>query len=78
VAVIGVPDIKRGQIVKAFILPNIEPNQNLKEDIQNFVKKKLSKHEYPREIEFVKSLPKTAGGKINKAELKKWRASIDT
>jgi acetyl-CoA synthetase len=71
VAVIGVPDKDRGQIVKAFILPKQEPNQELKEDIQHFVKEKLSKHEYPREIEFVASFPKTEGGKIKREELKK-------
>ena len=70
VAVIGVPDKERGQIVKAFILPKQEPNQELKEEIQNFVKERLSKHEYPREIEFVKRFPKTEGGKIKKEELK--------
>jgi acetyl-CoA synthetase len=71
VAVVGVPDKDRGLIVKAFILPKQEPGQGLKEDIQNFVKEKLSKHEYPREIEFVKSFPKTEGGKIKREELKK-------
>jgi acetyl-CoA synthetase len=70
VAVVGVPDEERGQIVKAFIVPKQEPSKELEEDIKNFVKDRLSKHEYPRRIEFVKSLPKTEGGKIKKAELK--------
>jgi acetyl-CoA synthetase len=71
VAVVGVADKERGQIVKAFIVTNQDPNQSLKEEIQNFIKERLSKHEYPREIEFMKNLPKTEGGKIKKEELKR-------
>ncbi len=71
VAVVGVPHKDRGLIVKAFIVTNREPSQGLKEEIQNFVKERLSKHEYPREIQFMKSFPKTEGGKIKREELKK-------
>ncbi len=71
VAVIGVPDKDRGQIVKAFIVPKQKPGPELKLNIQNFVKEKLSKHEYPREIEFLESFPKTEGGKIKREELKR-------
>ena len=70
VVVVGVPDKERGQIVKAFIVAKEEPHKKLKEEIQNFVKERLSKHEYPREIEFVKNFPRTEGGKIKKEELK--------
>jgi acetyl-CoA synthetase len=69
--VVGVPDKERGQIVKAYILPRGTPSPQLKNEIQNFVKEKLSKHEYPREIEFVESFPKTEGGKIKREALKK-------
>lgn len=71
VAVVGVPHKDRGLIVKAFIVTNREPSQDLKEEIQNFVKERLSKHEYPREIQFMKSFPKTEGGKIKREELKR-------
>ncbi len=71
VVVIGVPDNERGQIVKAYILPKGKPSPQLKSEIQNFVKEKLSKHEYPREIEFVEGFPKTEGGKIKREVLKK-------
>jgi len=70
VAVVGIPEQERGQIVKAFVVTNLNPNSDLKKELQDFVKDKLSKHEYPREIEFVKELPKTEGGKVKRKELK--------
>jgi acetyl-CoA synthetase len=69
-AVVGVPDQARGQIVKAFVVSNLTPNNVLKEELKGFVKDKLSKHEYPRDIEFVKEIPKTEIGKIKRKELR--------
>jgi acetyl-CoA synthetase len=73
VAVVGIPDPIRTEIVKAFIVPKPEvtPSPELEEDIKNYVKVRLAAHEYPREIEFVKELPMTATGKIMRKELKK-------
>lgn len=67
-AVVGAPDKKRGEIVKAFVVlrQGFEPSDELKEELSQFVKKHLSAHEYPREIEFVKTLPKTPSGKIQR------------
>ncbi len=64
--VIGKPDPLRGNIIKAFIVlsPGYTESDKLKEDIQKFVKTKLAGHAYPREIEVVKTLPKTRSGKI--------------
>lgn len=45
--------------------------QGLLKDIQQFVKQRLAAHEYPREIEFVESLPMTTTGKIQRNVLKK-------
>lgn len=72
VAVVGVPDIQRGEIVKAFIVLNhhYQPCEKLIQEIQDFVKGRLSKHEYPREIEFVHQLPETPDGKIKRKELR--------
>jgi acetyl-CoA synthetase len=72
VAVIGVPDPTRGEIVKAFIVPrdNIAADENLHKDIQAFVKARLSAHEYPRQIEFRASLPMTITGKIRRKDLR--------
>ena len=70
VAVVGSPDRERGEVVKAFIKANRNPSEQLKEEIQEFVKANLSKHEYPREIEFLAELPKTPDGKIRRKELR--------
>ena len=72
-AVVGSPDKERGEIVKAFIVcsHDIEQNEELKLEIQNFVKTRLSMHEYPKEIEFVYDLPETPDGKLKRKVLKK-------
>lgn len=73
--VIGVPDEMRGQIVKAFIAlsPGYEPSEALKKELQEFVKQRLAKHEYPREIEFISEIPKTTTGKIRRKDLREGR-----
>jgi acetyl-CoA synthetase len=70
--VVGIPDKDRGEIVKAYVRTNIEPTEELKKELQEFVKLELSRHEYPREIEFVDEFPRTEGGKISRKEIKKW------
>ena len=64
--VIGKPDQLRGSIIKAFIVltPGHTGSDELKKDIQKFVKSRLAGHAYPREIDFVETLPKTRSGKI--------------
>jgi acetyl-CoA synthetase len=69
-AVVGSPDKDRGEVVKAFIVPKGKPTEELKREIQEFVKTRLSKHEYPREIEFVSELPRTPDGKVKRKELR--------
>ncbi|MCP4625272.1 MAG: AMP-binding protein [bacterium] len=73
VAVIGIPDEVRTEIVKAFVVPRAEvtPGLEVAGDIKKFVKTRLAAHEYPREVEFVSELPMTATGKIMRRELKK-------
>jgi len=69
-AVVGSPDKERGEIVKAFIVTDDEACEELKREIQDFVKAKLSMHEYPREIEFIDKIPETPDGKVKRKELK--------
>ncbi len=70
--VIGKPDPIVMEIIKAFVSlkDGYTPSDELKHDIQKFVKKRLSSAAYPREIEFVPSLPKTRSGKIMRRLLK--------
>ncbi|RQG95439.1 acyl-CoA synthetase [Natrarchaeobius chitinivorans] len=70
--VVGVSDETRGTIPKAFVVvtDDSEPSQSLRESIQQFVKDRLAQYEYPREIEFIESLPKTYTGKIRREPLK--------
>jgi acetyl-CoA synthetase len=72
-AVVGKPDPIRGEVIKAFIVlkSGIKPADSLAQEIQESVKKRLSKHSFPREIEFLPELPKTASGKIMRRELRK-------
>jgi acetyl-CoA synthetase len=72
VAVVGVADKIRTEIVKAFIVvkPGVQAGPQLEADIQGFVRKRLAAHEYPRQIEFIGELPMTATGKIVRRELK--------
>jgi len=70
--VIGKPDPERGEIIKAFVVlkPGQKGSEALKGEISEFVKNKLAGHAYPREVEFVESLPKTRSGKIMRRVLK--------
>jgi acetyl-CoA synthetase len=69
-AAIGVPDAQRGQVVKAFIVTNRQHSDALAADIQEYVRARLSRHEYPRIVAFVSELPKTPAGKVNRKALR--------
>ncbi|MBS4021961.1 MAG: AMP-binding protein [Dethiobacter sp.] len=71
-AVVASPDEVRGEIVKAFVIlaPGYQGSPELVKEIQDFVKKVTAPYKYPREIEFVESLPKTISGKIRRIELR--------
>jgi len=72
-AVTGMPDEIRGTIVKATVVlaKGFEPSEELKRDIQNYVKRITAPYKYPRVIEFVEELPKTIGGKIKRAQIRR-------
>ncbi|MBX5218618.1 MULTISPECIES: AMP-binding protein [unclassified Rhizobium] len=65
-AAVGKPDAVRTEIVKAYIVlsPGHSPSESLAAEIREWVKMRLSMHEYPREVEFVESLPLTTTGKV--------------
>jgi acetyl-CoA synthetase len=65
-AAIGVPDSIKGNVVVVFcvLVPGFEPNENLREELIDTVVKSLGKPLAPREILFVKDLPKTRNAKV--------------
>lgn len=71
-AVVASPDEVRGNIVKAFVIlrEGITGDESLIQQLQNYVKASTAPYKYPRAIEFVEELPKTASGKIRRVELR--------
>ena len=72
VAVVPKPDAERGAVVKAFIIPaaGVAPDAALVEELQQLVRSRLAPYETPKDIEFVKSLPMTTTGKLQRNVLK--------
>jgi 2-aminobenzoate-CoA ligase len=72
-AVVGVPDAERGQRVKAFVVlaSNASASDALVAELQTHAKSRIAPYKYPREIEFVEALPKTATGKLRRSELRR-------
>jgi len=68
-AVIGVTDPLRGQIPKAFVVA-ARSGDDFARDLQEFVRARLSQHEYPRSVAFVHELPRTPAGKVNRKALR--------
>ena len=72
-AVIGVPDPVTTESIKAFVVlrPGHAADEASSAAIRDSVRRRLARHECPREIEFVDALPMTATGKIMRRELRK-------
>lgn len=74
VAVVGVPDEYRGETVKAFV--SLKSETSVSEgDLIAYCKERMAAYKYPRQIEFVDELPKTASGKVLRRELRDKEAS---
>src|SRR2546422_11617276 len=71
-AAVGAPDPMRGEVVKAFVQlrDGVAGTPALARELQSHVRKRLSAHEYPREIEFIEALPVTTTGKVKRADLR--------
>ena len=72
-AITAAPDPIRGQVVKATVVlaKGYTPSDELIKELQNHVKKATAPYKYPRIVEFVDELPKTLGGKIKRAQIRK-------
>lgn len=72
-AITAAPDPIRGQVVKATIVltKGYTPSDALTKELQNHVKHTTAPYKYPRIIEYVDELPKTLGGKIKRAQIRK-------
>lgn len=76
-AAVGVPDEVRGHTIKSYVVlkDGIEGTEEIAQQIKDLVRKRLSTHAYPREVEFVSELPKTPSGKIQRFLLRSLSAS---
>jgi 2-aminobenzoate-CoA ligase len=70
--VVGWPDEERGTIVKAFVVlkPGNEPGEGTVRQLQEHVKKVIAPYKYPRQIEFIDTLPRTETGKVQRFKLR--------
>lgn len=70
--VVGAPCPERGQIVKAYVVlrEGLEGDEALAKALQDHVKATIAPYKYPRAIEFVTALPKTASGKLQRFALR--------
>jgi 2-aminobenzoate-CoA ligase len=72
-AVVAAADELHGMVPKAFVVLNRthHASDELKKELQEFVRQELAPYKYPRKIEFVQELPKTSTGKIRRSELRR-------
>jgi acyl-coenzyme A synthetase/AMP-(fatty) acid ligase len=71
-AAVPAPDPERGSVVRAIVvLRDDEPSEELARQLQDHVKRVTAPYKYPRIVEFADELPKTASGKIKRAELRR-------
>jgi len=75
-AVVPKPDAERGALVKAFVVlaEGVRGSAELVAELQAHVRGKLAPYEYPKEIEFINTLPMTTTGKVQRGILRKLEA----
>jgi 2-aminobenzoate-CoA ligase len=71
-AVVAEADEERGHLVKAVIVlrPGSDAGDPLKKELQDFVKARIAPYKYPRRVDFVSALPRTATGKLQRYRLR--------
>ncbi|MFE7591800.1 AMP-binding protein [Kitasatospora sp. NPDC057512] len=72
-AVVGAPDERRGAVVKAYVVlrAGVPAGPETARALQEHVKRAIAPYKYPRAVEFVPELPRTATGKLHRAELRR-------
>jgi acyl-coenzyme A synthetase/AMP-(fatty) acid ligase len=71
-AAVSAPDEERGAVVRAIVVlrDGYAPSEELKRALQDHVKAETAPYKYPRQLDFVRELPKTASGKIRRSLLR--------
>jgi acetyl-CoA synthetase len=71
-AVVAAPDEERGAVVRAVVVlrDGFAPQNDLKAELQEHVKRETAPYKYPRIVEFARELPKTTSGKVKRAQLR--------
>ena len=71
-AVVSAPDKERGNIVKAYVVlrDGAGPDEKTVDELKNFVKSQIAPYKYPRAVEFIDALPRTATGKVQRFVLR--------
>jgi acyl-coenzyme A synthetase/AMP-(fatty) acid ligase len=70
-AAVAAPDPERGAVVRAIVVPrDREPSAELARELQEHCKRETAPYKFPRIVDFAAELPKTASGKIKRAELR--------
>jgi acyl-CoA synthetase (AMP-forming)/AMP-acid ligase II len=76
VSVVGVPDRKWGEAIKAVIVPveGVEPTKELEQEIINYCRGKIAGYKRPKSVDFVREedIPRTATGKILRRGIREW------
>lgn len=77
-AVVGAPDERRGTVVKAYVVlrEGVSAGPETVKELQEHVKRAIAPYKYPRAVEFVDELPRTATGKLLRTELRR-RAALN-
>jgi acetyl-CoA synthetase len=73
-AAVSAPDEERGAVVRAVVVlrdGDFAPSAALVRELQEHVKRETAPYKYPRIVDFVAELPKTASGKVKRAELRR-------
>lgn len=69
-AVVAAPDPDRGSVVRAVLVTSTPATAELTRELQDLVRQRIGRHAYPRKVEYVTALPRTATGKIMRATLR--------